>query len=1181
MTIISIGGKTFFTSLDGELEASISHPHTVIQMDDSTIKDGHLTLTANPPPHNKYINCVKGTEDVFSVKTDGFVECEALLATTGIETQDNGAIVAKYSNDTGILRMGRQPTIGDQTVGLLDGIHHERMINSKLEFYRQQLHPSVPKIVINGTTDAGVDWFKITDSDLGHDVFAIHPDGTMQTQSWSSLDLKHPDVYSHSTAVQAGSLYIGKAKLSEESGQLIIKRLKAEPYIPKRLTEVPYSYNAQNINANTIRTVNDWVVLARSTAGLSEVESKAIRIRHIFPVANETDDFLTNVQGDPAIVNNTVYIDKDFVGTSNGSITKPYTSLNSAMTAKLVDAQIQTFIFQLSEGVYTESISKTMSSRTHHVVIQGAGQGRTIIQAGQDFAAGKDTSCIYMKKFKHVEIRDLTIRFALYGFYPREVDSAVMENCRVTNCGSDGTVANHDFSKTQAQQLAAWQSSSTTDGGCCRIRECDQVNVSNCLIDYNLRGLRLQNCGSANNVSQISNNKIYRNMESGIYLAATNYNNTDGCQNIMVSNNKIFESYNNGLLQIGGQNNQFIGNVVRRSASAGFQSWHSVNTSVINNYFYDCNVIAHNGIGNGGDARACICFEVNANSAIQSGYDHMAVIQGNSMIKCNLGNQVSSTAIDMNCIAHPASSNKIIVDTNTNDATINLKNPNNIPVIATVESSNVTSVVQLTDVSNAGSGIIISAAERTLVGTNQTNITTLQGQVVTNVTDCADVTNAGSGIIISATERTLLGTHETEITALQNAGSGGLTGDDTCTSSTSITKFQIENTGLNGQVEFLLADIDPTGDTNDHQYRYITQSNNLQLYAAFFQNHVNKTEALVQSIGQNGNIVFHGYGANTSANFNNTNFQVRGTARFHSTVQFDSEPTVNNNFNVGDANTSYKILLNGAELETGSSGPTSFFYSGHNASYTLTADHKDVMWTRHLTQNQEGGAITFVLPATPADGSDLHINIHSFQNHVTLDQVGGTIYLQKDNSHTFSPLSHDDPIVKTYTWNKIYLTATDRSSFSATLDGATGVWYVKAYADRRKIHHNTFTKHFDKLVNTYNTEATAFQLPKGYQRYELSIGDGTAQDANTDFHAYFKPPETANLGTRIECLQLHPSHLNSCGGLYVVNVANHDHILPGGTTATSPAYLSQSSSGRKRHVLIKTGATRWTQHRTM
>ena len=146
MTIISVGGKTFITSLSAD---RVDHDHTEftqVKMDDSILKDGHIELSANPPPHDKYINCKKDNTDVFAVKTDGFVECEALLASTGIETVDNGALVHKYSQNTGILRMGRQPNIGDQTVGLLDGIHHERIIDQNLQVFQQQLHPSQPKL---------------------------------------------------------------------------------------------------------------------------------------------------------------------------------------------------------------------------------------------------------------------------------------------------------------------------------------------------------------------------------------------------------------------------------------------------------------------------------------------------------------------------------------------------------------------------------------------------------------------------------------------------------------------------------------------------------------------------------------------------------------------------------------------------------------------------------------------------------------------------------------------------------------------------------------------------------------------------------------------------------------------------------------------------------------------------
>ena len=450
----------------------------------------------------------------------------------------------------------------------------------------------------------------------------------------------------------------------------------------------------------------------------------------------------------------------------------------------------------------------------------------------------------------------------------------------------------------------------------------------------------------------------------------------------------------------------------------------------------------------------------------------------------------------------------------------------------------------------------------------------LTGTVPTAVTDLSDMTNAGSGQVITLVERTAIGTLQTDVAALQAGGGANLlvnnssgtasitiqSDTDTANASSTLTFFADSNTAAEDRTWTFLTD---PAESDGLLLKCVTDSFGTKECMRY------------NPAGQ----VAFAAGGSAITNFNTADFQVRGSAFFRSTLRTGGDIYLDANCTVRRSD------ANGDDLLGGSSGPTAFFYSGHNASYTLGADTKDVMWTRHLTQNQEGGSITFVLPATPADGSDLHLNIHSFQNHVTADQTGGTIFLElptPDWSHSFSALSHDDPIIKTHNYKTIYLSSTDRSSFSVTLDGTNKVFYVKAYADRRKIHHNTYTKHFDKLVNTYHTEASAFQLPTGYQRYEISIGDGTAQDPNVnEYHAYFYPPVTADLGTRICCLQLHPSHLNSSGGLYVVNVANHDHILPGGTPAQSPAYLSQSSNGRKRHVIVKTGATRWTQHRTM
>ena len=1221
MTIISVGGRSYYTS-EAIRHSADQHEHEEINIDQTKYTDGHITLEANPPPENRYIHCKKGAETVFTVGTDGHVVAESLISQTGVETQDNGAFVAKYSNNSGILRMGRQPNIGDQTVGLLDGIHHERTIDSNLQFFRQQLHPSQPKLQIKGTTDSGVDWLKITDSTSDNDVFAIHSDGTIQTDAWNSVDIEHPDQYSHSVAVHSDSLYIGKCKLSESSGQLVIKRLKAEPYIPKRLTEAPYNYTVNNINANTVRTINDWIVLARSTAGLTEAESKSIRIRDIFPTSNEGDDFLTNTQASSSSpVTNTVYVDNAFTGTSDGSISKPYASLNAAMNAKIVEGENKTFIFQLSEGVYTESISKTMTSKTHHVVIQGAGLDRTIIQSGSDFANGKDTDCIFMRRFKHVEIRELTIRNCKYGFYPRDCDKAVIDYCKLTLCGSDGTPSNHDFSKSQADQLAVWQGSSTSNGGACRIRECSEIQVSNCIVSFNLRGLRLQNCGTASNVSHVSNNKVYKNLESGIYLASTNYNGTDGCQNVMVCNNKVFECFNNGLLCIGGQNNQFMSNVVRRSASAGFQSWHSVNTSVINNFFYDCNVLSYNGIGNNGDAMGCIVF--SGNSQIQSGYDYMGVIQGNSMIKCNPGGEQQSKAIVIFSDNYPQDSNKIILDTNTTDAQVKIDN--SIPVTTTVDVSSITNVTELADVSNAGSGQIITANERAQITTNDTNIQTLQGQVVTNVTDLSDVTgagsgviistnernqittnatdiqtlqgqvvsnvtdladvsNAGSGIIITANERTQISTNQTNITALQNAGGGGgLTGNDISTSSGALTKLELENTGTNGQVEFIMADLDPSGDTQDHQYRFITQSDSIEMHAAFFQNHQNKTEAKAFSIGKNGNINFHGAGANQSTNFNNNNFFVRGTARFANTVQLDQDIYLGNN------RTIRRVDANGDDLLAGGGGSTitNRFDVVENGNISgdiqLLGTDRSVMWLKQRGTLGHGGLACYKLPAT-ADISNGHtIQFHGFSKswyaaNETL--AGGSITLKTNTGQSFGDMNRYLYYNTDISGNSENLTISNlyRQTITAVWDETDDQWWLKT---SHSIDHINYIKHFDYTSTAHETEATFFQLPQGFRFYYLSMGEGLNAVSGTHKHVYFRPPGNAPIGTRIEVSFLMPTATNT-SKLYWVDNANQDSThnnVVYDTNANGPWFFTQTHQGRRRHLMIKVTSSRWSRLR--
>jgi len=293
MTIIVVGNNSYTTSLE-PAHAAEDHGHDELPMEDSNLKDGQIILKANPPPDGKYIWVQKDNDDQFTVETDGVVRCKALVSSGGLETLDDGAFAHKYENSTAedpnYIRVGRQGNTGETTVGLLDGIHHKRTIDGQVQDYMQQLHPTVPKIDIVGTTNPNVDWIRIIDDNTDDTVFAVHSDGTLETTGWKSIDNNHPDAYHGGAAFEGNSVYVGSSKLSIKNAKLQISQLKVPPYIPKRLTESPYDLTASNINANTVRSINDWMVLARSSYG-DDTVAKGLRIRDVFPHDNRDDDF--------------------------------------------------------------------------------------------------------------------------------------------------------------------------------------------------------------------------------------------------------------------------------------------------------------------------------------------------------------------------------------------------------------------------------------------------------------------------------------------------------------------------------------------------------------------------------------------------------------------------------------------------------------------------------------------------------------------------------------------------------------------------------------------------------------------------------------------------------------------------------------------------------------------------
>ena len=163
---------------------------------------------------------------------------------------------------------------------------------------------------------------------------------------------------------------------------------------------------------------------------------------------------------------------------------KPYQSLTAALTAKLVDTSTVNYIFKVAPGTYTSGISITHTlPATQSFKIEGSGE-QTIIQSGTTFAAGKDTSVLFFRRFKTVELSNVTIQNGLYGFYPRNVDKVVCSDVKFQFLGSSGTVNRHNLTGTKTEQAAWWASSSTSSGGACRIRDVGQLTMQNCEVEY-------------------------------------------------------------------------------------------------------------------------------------------------------------------------------------------------------------------------------------------------------------------------------------------------------------------------------------------------------------------------------------------------------------------------------------------------------------------------------------------------------------------------------------------------------------------------------------------------------------------------------------------------------------------------------------------------------------------------
>ena len=589
MTVTKIGEETFHDYISLE---RTPHGHDA----EDVVDQGKLDLS-------------NAEFDTVTVTSGAQLKLDSALAFTPADSNGNQISGAEY-------RFGRQENFGDTTEGLLDGINFKHQLQNEDQKISIQLHPNAPSIDIEGTKHTDVDWISIKDSSTNNTVFAVHDDGTIESSGWVQGSL--PDGYHDALAVEGNSIYVGGTKLSEANGKLHVSHLKSPPHIPVRLTQSPYSFTSSNINANVERSINDWLILARSV--LSESAGKSVRIRDVFTSANASTDFedsgLAHIHDVTENVQSAInefrsnanrlpdeyYFDSSFIGTPDGSKSSPYNNLSSFVSVILNSTPRKIFIHM--KGDFSID-NLTIDHSDWDITILGNSH-TTICSSSNNISVYgfKVNSC------ERFEIRDLELNTFLYGIRTYSGEEIIIHNIKCIKCGSDGSIDNHDGTVTQTELATRFSAGEKlSDGGGLRIKSSSggTIKITNCDLNYCLRGIRVESCSKG----IVYNNKLTNISDNGIYLRS--------CSNVTASNNCIQNIGHVGMQTIHTYNSVFKSNSVRTTWGNAFTDYGSLNTTIVGNSFANCLIETFNGYGVNGDHQAQYSFRATKSGGLPSG----------------------------------------------------------------------------------------------------------------------------------------------------------------------------------------------------------------------------------------------------------------------------------------------------------------------------------------------------------------------------------------------------------------------------------------------------------------------------------------------------------------------------------------------------------------------------------
>ena len=353
-----------------------------------------------------------------------------------------------------------------------------------------------------------------------------------------------------------------------------------------------YFIGTEGTISGAIYRVNDIIKYVESSTAWNRIQNLSVKVLDIEESTINKYD---------------VVVDSDYTGAiSTGSALQPYTSIATAITNSVQGNSI------LVKGV---NIIASEIVLPHSLNFYGVENETEIkfssynVSNGDIFSFDGNGSQSFV--FKNIKFSNA----GGYGLYIKNVAKVVVQDCELKNNGWNGTALNTvvdsatsgvlGYDSSAAELQAFYAGSNASNGGALRIQTATIVELIGNQVYNNLRGLRMQDCG-VSGYGYVTRNQVYNNIESGIYLASSTYNASNGCENFTVYNNASKYNANNGVLVIGGINNVVSLNIVEGNWNAGVMGWHVSNTRFRDLDLTNNNRTALNGIGNTGDAHSSI-----------------------------------------------------------------------------------------------------------------------------------------------------------------------------------------------------------------------------------------------------------------------------------------------------------------------------------------------------------------------------------------------------------------------------------------------------------------------------------------------------------------------------------------------------------------------------------------------